>query len=758
MNLRRILVASALLMLATACQTTPLDNIWPGCTVCAPVAPPCIPASIVIDEAVSPAVDCNPVRTQHTLVVTVLDPCGNPCPGQRVEWILSRFGEAVGDIVAVDDQYGTGRIAPLANAWPGNNGNKIDNHYAVSVSNWGPELLDAGNNYPYLGSNGARLPDITIGPGQSWITITSTREGVTDLVVYVPGIRDGTRHKVFAKKVWADFDVEFPQYATNVLPHDEHPLPVRIFRSDGTGIPGQPVEAEILDGPPATFVGSNDRAAVLDSNGDGVAEFRLKNTAGQSGTTRVRLTARNVFYGESCPRSRIVVKEWRKVDLSVSCSYPNGPTAVVGKAFPKVITITNRGDAPANQVVLEDMPQSGLNIADGTAFPMAIGVVGPGQTVTRTVHFMANAAGTYVNTVRCRDEGGTATAESTCPVEVLEGKLEIRKVCDPPRANVGSLVQFVVTVTNSGRAPLENVVIVDEYPEGIDAPAERSATIPVLAPGSSHDVIFTGRARTPGTYTNVAVATADRVPEERAQCTIEVVQCRLEMQIIGPDEIYVGEHANFTLVVTNVGDGEAEGCQVRVNYGGCLGGGYEDFAIGPLAPGEKWTHDWSRIAHSVGPCTLTADSSCGQTCAIRRDAALRVTGLTAIQLEMVDKAQDGSEAGIFRRGELFLYRLTVENDVGTEATPEMHVTWELPPELEFVSGRSVSGDVEVTGSGRQAQSGRFTLGTADTMEFDILVRVLSAPAAGMVKTNAFVFASASGAELASETESTSLKD
>ena len=53
---------------------------------------------------------------------------------------------ADGDIVAVDDQYGTGRIAPMAAASPGNNGNKIDNQYAVSVTNWGPELIDAGNN------------------------------------------------------------------------------------------------------------------------------------------------------------------------------------------------------------------------------------------------------------------------------------------------------------------------------------------------------------------------------------------------------------------------------------------------------------------------------------------------------------------------------------------------------------------------------------------------------------------------------------
>ena len=79
--------------------------------------------------------------------------------------------------MAVDDQYGCGVIAPLATASPSNGGNKIDNQYAVSVTNYGPESIDAGNNHPYVGSNGTRLPDFLVGPGQSWLTITSTREG-----------------------------------------------------------------------------------------------------------------------------------------------------------------------------------------------------------------------------------------------------------------------------------------------------------------------------------------------------------------------------------------------------------------------------------------------------------------------------------------------------------------------------------------------------------------------------------------------------
>ena len=70
-------------------------------------------------------------------------------------------------------------------------------------------------------------------------------------------------------------------------------------------------------------------------------------------------------------------------------------------------------------------------------------------------------------------------------------------------------MSFVVTVSNTGRAPLENVTVVDEYPEGIRPTSQNSATLGMLAAGDSQDVIFTGVAEQPGTFTNTARATAD---------------------------------------------------------------------------------------------------------------------------------------------------------------------------------------------------------------------------------------------------------
>ena len=101
--------------------------------------------------------------------------------------------------------------------------------------------------------------------------------------------------------------------------------------------------------------------------------------------------------------------------------------------------------------------------------------------------------------------------------------------------------------------------------------------------------------------------------------------------------------------------------------------------------------------------------------------------------------------------------IVIENDVGTEATPDMTVAWRLPPELEFVSGRS-DRQAGVRGTSTSAQSDPFTLGLNERITFQLQVRVLTAPANGLVKTHAIVLRTLDEAELASESESTTLKN
>lgn len=133
-----------------------------------------------------------------------------------------------------------------------------------------------------------------------------------------------------------------------------------------------------------------------------------------------------------------------------------------------------------------------------------------------------------------------------------------------------------------------------------------------------------------------------------------------------------------------------------------------------------------------------------------------IKGLPALQVEMVDVDSARQPKGIFDEGEEFIYILQVENDVGTANTPELKVVWELPPELEFVSGTGDRGAI-VTGSGRSAESSAFDLRPNQVQNFDVVVRVKSVPPTNLVQTRAAIVTAAGGQELATETESTTVK-
>lgn len=128
------------------------------------------PASVNI----SPSEDYNPIRTQHTFVAQVKAKDGSLVAGTSVEWLLNRAPSAVGDSVS------------LAGSGP----QKVNNTYGVVKTD----------------SN-----------GEARVTITSTREGDTDVTAYVPGISDPAVHKAFGVKHWVDITANFPDDAINAV-------------------------------------------------------------------------------------------------------------------------------------------------------------------------------------------------------------------------------------------------------------------------------------------------------------------------------------------------------------------------------------------------------------------------------------------------------------------------------------------------------------------------------------------------------------
>lgn len=239
-------------------------------------------------------------------------------------------------------------------------------------------------------------------------------------------------------------------------------------------------------------------------------------------------------------------------------------------------------------------------------------------------------------------------------------------------------------------------------------------------------------------------------------------QWGLEVRCTAPPRITVGKEFTATVVAKNIGDAALENVTVRLrgDQGApCVSGpgGGVSVLVPRLAPGESKelsarfaseTIGLARVLGSARDSLGWASGSCACT--------IEVVGLPAIQSEMSDKAADGSDTGIFKVGQEFLYVLVVQNDVGAGATPTLKVVLSLPKELEFVSGTG-EGGISVTGGGNAAESSTFVLAPpAQKTTIQFRVRVLSVPASHLVKAQASVV-TPDGVQLAVDTESTTLR-
>ena len=226
--------------------------------------------------------------------------------------------------------------------------------------------------------------------------------------------------------------------------------------------------------------------------------------------------------------------------------------------------------------------------------------------------------------------------------------------------------------------------------------------------------------------------------------------------------VVIGEDFTATVVAKNTGDSTLSNVtlRVRADQGApCAAGAGASTSIlvEKFEPGESKTLTARFVSEGIGTARIlgSARDSLGWAsgnCACIVD----IYGLPAVQTEMADKDVAGAEKGIFRVGEEFLYLLTIQNDEGSSVTPELKVTFTLPKELEFVSGKS-DAKVTVTGAGQAAETSGFALVPPnEKVTIELRVRAISAPPSTLVKVKAIV-STAGGVALATEVESTTIQ-
>lgn len=621
----------------------------------------------------------NPVNTQQYCIVTVKDKDGKPLPNRRVEWILAEGG--VGDIIEVDES-----------GWRNSRGYVVDNHRAVSHTNWFKHVLDMGDSDP---SN-----DIQLTEGQSWVCISSRVEGTSYLTAYVPAIYDNSKHKVFAERHWYDVKWDVPPPATNPT-GTNHTFTTHVSKfSNGDGLEGYEVTYRIVDGPAGRFAESNSTTATVYTDGSGDASVTLQQDTPAEGTNNVQIDIVRMP-NEACCKPGVALateytsKTWigPKIAITKDCV----SSAIVGETFEYVINVSNPSQVDATSVTVTDNLPNGIQYVSsnppsngGGSMSWNLGTIPGGGSSSIRVQVQGTRQGTFENCASVSAAQGLS-AQDCCSTTITAPALVIEKNCTP-NALLCEPIEYTVIVRNTGDGPAMNVRVVDTLPDGItatDGRQTREFNAGNLAPGEAKQARYTANASRTGSFTNRAVATADGGLSAETSCTTNVSNAELSVtKTANRNEVYIGRDFEYTITVNNSGNADATGVTltdtipngtqfISASNGGQMSGGSVNWNLGTIAAGQSMSVNMTVKANAAGIAMnkACARTRCGEACG---SVETPIKGIPAVLLEVID-LEDPDEIGTTET-----YKITVTNQGSANAT-NIRIVATVQPEADFVS-------------------------------------------------------------------------
>ncbi len=305
---------------------------------------------------------------------------------------------------------------------------------------------------------------------------------------------------------------------------------------------------------------------------------------------------------------------------SVAIAKEASRPAVAGGEITWTLTVMNTGTGNAANVAVSDRVPVGVTIdpADisstqgsctatpvtapdpGTAISCTLGTVEPDVTIKITVtgtidaDWVVDGNGSLVNTASVSttsngdpdtDNSSTSNSDVTEQADIRATKTAV--VVDDPLATTiaaGNEIQWTITAVNDGPSTARQVVLSDEFPDGVTVSDVSPATCawslngttcdPVdLAPGDQTAVVitatvdasyFTDANQSPVTnQATITAQTPDPTPETPGTSTGVVEQANVHVtKQASPDTLIAGDLVTWTLTVTNDGVSDAREVQL----------------------------------------------------------------------------------------------------------------------------------------------------------------------------------------------------
>lgn len=448
-----------------------------------------------------------------------------------------------------------------------------------------------------------------------------------------------------------------------------------------------------------------DRNAIPDLNEKSPFDNRLENQKPDDGLNEPfdlptidnrlpRVPAdQNGVGGTSGTTDRTMSKVMRP-QLSIQKRAPD--TATVGISHDYTIVVSNDGDSPAYDVVVDDELGNGAQLVNSKPaaeydrisgkLNWSIRELGPKSKQEIVVRITPTGEGTLdgIATVRFKAQVKSATV-ITAPKLMLE-------LVGPKEVKVGDEVRLHYVIRNNGSGDASKVILRSVLPPGLkhSEGGDLEYEIDVLAAGDREEIDLTVVAAEPGHWNAVSEVTASGISADKATTGIDIIGSQLTIQRLGPDRRFVGRSAKFQNIIANETNFEANNAVVMEQVPEGMrfvtadnGGEFNpqtrqiSWQIPRLAPGKQTVLEVELEALVAGQQQTAVEVI--ETAGFRS----RATENTVVTVEdyenmTADISRQDAPVAI---GETFGFTITIENR-GTAVAKGVEMAIEVPQEID----------------------------------------------------------------------------